>query len=219
MTKMRHFILAASCLSLFASGCAVPYLASVRGPIRKVRVLDAGTGVDVPEATVSLTAQTSARFLGPPPCVLMCPDLCEVQAGKSRGVLLRNADLSFHMSSGFAPGSWGFFTGRPEDPNEYPRGVVIVNAPRYRPAMLRYTAGQILPGWSCVETLDPADPAAPPEGAQAADADRPFQGGRCELGDDGVLRFYLRPLKGEADVASTPGPAHTMSSLPHKTAR
>ena len=51
----RYFILAACCLSLSTSGCAVPYFASVRGPIRSIRVLDAETGADVPEATVSLT--------------------------------------------------------------------------------------------------------------------------------------------------------------------
>jgi hypothetical protein len=197
MEKARYFILLSCCLGLSATGCAVPYLASVRGPIRNIRVLDAETGADVPEATVSLQSQVSTRFLGPPPSTLTCPDLCEVRAGASRGVLLRNADFTYHASSGLGMGSWGYFTGRPEDPNEYPRGVVIVDARGYRPAMLRYTVGRIQPGWSCAETVEPADPATPSDTARTATADRSFQGGRCELGGDGILKFYVPRLSPE----------------------
>ena len=204
MTKVRYLVLTVCGLSLSTAGCSVPYFASVRGPIRSVRVLDAETGADVPEATVSLQSQTSARFLGPPPCSLTCPDLCEVRAGASRGHLLRNADLSFHMSGGLGMGSRGLFTGRPEDPNEYPRGVVIVAAHGYRPAMLRYTVGSLAPGWSCVETLDPADLSASSDDPRTADAARSFQGGRCELGDDGILRFRLRPLSSEGLAEKRP---------------
>jgi hypothetical protein len=211
MQRTRYFVLAALGLLLSTSGCAVPYLTSVRGPIRHIRVLDAQTGEDIAEATVSLTSQTSARFLGPPPCTLRCPDLCEVQAGKARGRLLRNKDLSFHVSSGSGLGSWGFFTGRPEDPNEYPRGVVIVGAPGYRPAVLRYTVGQILPGWSCVETSESDEEAATSNAAPTAEANASFQGGRCEFDDDRVLRFRLLPLspKGLADQSQTVGSAET----------
>jgi hypothetical protein len=229
MTKPQYLIVAACCLGLSTSGCAVPYVASVRGPIRSVRVLDAETGADVAEATVSLQSQTSMRFLGPPPSTLTCPDLCELQAGASRGVLLRNADRSYHMSGGLGVGSRGFFTGRPEDPNEYPRGVVIVSAHGYRPAMLRYTVGHVEPGWFCTETLDPAEEgkrgqspfvqstlrAVPANGdcPLFLDATASFQGGRCELGGDGVLRFHLRPLSKEASAALPLGPARSAASL------
>jgi hypothetical protein len=212
MAHARHLILAACCLGLSTSGCAVPYLASVRGPIRSVRVLDAETGADVPEATVSLQSQTSMRFLGPPPSTLTCPDLCELQAGASRGVLLRNADRSFHMSGGLGMGSRGFFTGRPGDPNEYPRGVVIVAAHGYRPAMLRYTVGRIEPGWFCTEVLDPADLAPPSNDAATPAAAASFQGGRCDLGTDGVLRFHLRPLGTEPPAVSSLAPARGTAS-------
>jgi hypothetical protein len=218
MGKTGYCCLLACCLSFLSTGCSVPYFASVRGPIRGVRVLDAESGEDIPGAKVALTSQTSARYLGPPPCSLVCPDLCEIRAGTSRGVLLRNADLSFHASSGLGMGSWGFFTGRPEDPNEYPRGVVVVDARGYRPAMLRYTVGRIEPGWSCVERSEEADVAAPPGDVTAQSADQSFQGDRCELGNDGVLRFHLRRLGGEGaahvDCQSAPSskPATERSS-------
>ena len=213
MTKVQYLVFAACGLALSTSGCAVPYFASVRGPVRSVRVLDAETAADIPEATVSLQSQTSARFLGPPPCTLACPDLCELRAGASRGRLLRNADRSFHMSGGLGMGSRGYFTGRPEDPNEYPRGVVIVAAPGYRPAMLRYTVGPILPGWSCVETLDSADAASASHDTLKKDAGDAFQGNRCELGDDGVLRFHLRSLKPESPAASPIKPPGTAARI------
>ncbi len=195
MKKASCFIFAACCLSLLCSGCAVPYFASIRGPIRRIRVLDAENNTDIAEATVSLTTQTSQRFLGPPPCSLTYPDLCEVQACALRGHLLRNKDLSFHVSSGLGMGSHGFFTGRPEDPNEYPRGVVIVDARGYRPAMLRYTVGNVQPGWTCVETMAEGEADSSTDNGAIVDVERPWHGARCEFGADGVLRFYLRPLK------------------------
>jgi hypothetical protein len=212
MTSTRHLILAICCLGLSTSGCAVPYFASVRGPIRSVRVLDAETGADVPEATVSLQSQMSKRFLGPPSATLTCPDLSELQAGAARGRLLRNTDQSFHMSAGLGMGSHGYLTGRPEDPNEYPRGVVVVAAAGYRPALLRYTVGHIEPGWFCVEKLDPDDSAAATNNPQLAEAAASFQGGRCDLGADGVLRFHLRPLERGASAIPSLEPARTTAS-------
>ena len=195
MGKAGYYSLVTCCLSLLSTGCSVPYFASVRGSIRAVRVLDADSGEDIPQATVALTSQTSARYLGPPPCLLTCPDLPEIRAGTARGSLLRNADLSFHASSGLGMGSWGFFTGTPEDPNEYPRGFIVADARGYRPAMLRYTVGRIQPGWSCVERSEQDDAAS----ADGASTETTFQGNRCELGNDGILRFHLRRLEVEAE--------------------
>jgi len=203
MKTSRYFYFAAICLGLSASGCSVPYFASVRGPIHGIRLIDADSGADIPEATISLTSQTSERFLGPPPCSLTCPNLIEQRAASYRGVLKRNADLSFHAPSGLGMGSRGYFTGRPEDPNEYPRGIVIVTARGYRPAMLRYTVGQIQPGWSCSETIEPAGSTAPSDNLPPEDVGNSFQGGRCELGDDGILRFHLRPIKGETLISGS----------------
>jgi len=203
MNSKRYFCFVAICLGFSASGCSVPYFASVRGPICGIRTIDAETGADIPEANVSLTSQKSERFLGPPPSSLTCPNLIEQRAASYRGVLKRNADLSFHASSGLGMGSHGYLTGRPEDADEYPRGIVIVTARGYRPAMLRYTVGQLQPGWSCSETVKPAGSTAssdnmPPEGVGNS-----FQGGRCELGDDGILRFHLRPIKAETPISSS----------------
>ena len=127
MGKAGYYGFLACCLSLLGSGCSVPYFASVRGPIRAIRVLDAESGEDIPEAKVALTSQTSA--IPWPAAVLVDVSRSERASGGhvARG-LLRNADLSFHASSGLGMGSWGFFTGRPEDPNEYPRGFVVVDA-------------------------------------------------------------------------------------------
>jgi hypothetical protein len=111
---------------------------------------------------------------------------------------LRNADFSFHASSGLGMGSWGFFTGMPEDPNEYPRGFIVADARGYRPAMLRYTVGRIQPGWSCVERSE-QDDTGPAGATPTATADSLFQGNRCELGNDGILRFHLHQLKVEAE--------------------
>jgi hypothetical protein len=118
-------------------------------------------------------------------------------------VLKRNADLSFHAPSGLGMGSRGYFTGRPENPNEYPRGIVIVTARGYRPAMLRYTVGQIQPGWSCSETIELASSTAPSDNMPPEGVGNSFQGGRCELGDDGILRFHLRPIKGETLISGS----------------
>ena len=156
MNNTKFLCYVAICLGLSAPGCSVPYFASVRGPIREIRLIDSESGADIPEATVSLTSQTSERYLGPPPSSLTCPNLVEQRAASFRGVLKRNADLSYHVPSGLGLGSRGYLTGKPEDPNEYPRGIVIVTARGYRPAMLRYTVGQIQPGWSCSEKIDPA---------------------------------------------------------------
>jgi hypothetical protein len=187
-------------LGLSTTGCAVPYFASVRGPIRGIRVIDAESNTDVPEAAVSLTSQTSERFLGPPPNSLICPSLTEQRAVSYRGVLKRNADQTFSVPAGLGKGSRGLLTGRPEDPNEYPRGIVIVTARGYRPALLRYTVGHVQPGWSCSETIGSGDSTSTTDNPPQEGDGMSFQGGRCEMGDDGILRFHLRPIKNEPSL-------------------
>jgi hypothetical protein len=203
MENKKYLYLLAICLSFSASGCAVPYFTSLRGPIRGIRLIDAETGADIPEATVSLTSQKSERYLGPPPASLTCPNLVEQRSAAYRGVLKRNADLSYRVPSGLGMGTKGYFTGRPEDANEYPRGIVLVTAQGYRPAMLRYTVGQIMPGWSLAEMVDPVGSSLSDSGLPGIASDS-YQGDRCELGEDGILRFHLRPIKNEATSPVSP---------------
>lgn len=180
-------------LGLTAAGCiSIPYYASVRGPVRTIRILDADTGQDVPEATVSLTSQTSERFLGPPPSFLTCPSLFEIKAAAA-GNLKRSEDLSFPAPVGLAEGSRGICVTTSGDANQYPRGIITVDARGYRSAKLRYTVGQIQPGWSCSETCEDSE-AAPPGSAHEELSGR-SNTARCEFGNDGVLRFYLPPIK------------------------
>ena len=73
--------------------------------------------------------------------------------------------------------------------------MVIVDARGYRPAMLRYTVGNVQPGWTCIETVTETDGDSPADNGAIVDIDHPHHGARCEFGNDGVLRFYLRPLK------------------------
>lgn len=174
--------------SVFAGCVAVPFYTSLRGPIRTIRVLDAETGSDIPGANVSLMSQKSERFLGPPPSTLTCPSLFEIQAAR-RGHLLRNDDGSFHASWGLVEGSHGICVTQKGDANEYPRGILTVDAPGYRATKLRYTAGQVKPGWSCTEVADSDDSSA--AGDHQADASANGQNmNRCDF-QDGVLRFYL----------------------------
>ena len=179
------FVLFAS--SVFVGCVSIPYYTTLRGPIQAIRVVDAETGGDIPDAQVSLLSQKSERFLGPPPSTLTCPSLFETQAAR-RGRLLRNDDGSFHASWGFAEGSRGICITQPGDANEYPRGIVTVEAPGYRPAKLRYTAGQIKSDWACVEAAEEGEAETLTQANGRANA----QGlNRCDF-RDGVLRFYLR---------------------------
>jgi len=211
MSMSRYVFLAAACLSVSLSGCAVPYYTNLTKSIHAIRVLDAESKADVPEAMVSLTSETSVRFLGPPPCSLRCPDLFEIRSAlASGGDLKRNADGSFHVPYGCGKGSHGVFAGKSGDANQYPRGIVVAQARGYRPAMLRYTAGRIEPGFSCDEMNDPDVLDLPPD-IQPEEAAAAFRGNRCEFGTDGILRLYLRRY---ADRSSAPAssPATERSS-------
>ncbi len=206
---MAALLVGVACL---VSGCAlvpIPYPRAVPGPVRAVRVLDARTGVDIPDATLDVRAVTYKNWMAPtgepglkvvedpapptePPAVrrvlyaLLGPleqPLTGAEEVEEHSVVVaaaRQPDGSFRLGRRVV-----VCAVRPWGIG--PLGCLLWDD--YK-AVVTVSA----PGYQAARVT--YYPATPPKPGWASSK----PGARCAFGDDGVLQLYLEP----GHVGSTP---------------
>jgi len=186
---------------LLASGCRLlpaPYLADASGPVRTVRVLDAHSGADIPEARVWVqTGLSGWPGTRQPQLLLLDPDAPEAKQLLESQPLRRNDDDSFSVSKRIIIGlvSLGYALRNPAT------ATIAVSAPGYPMAAVKYCAAQPpWPGWSASRSLSQHLPVAQDDHS-ATTLETGEQIARCQCEEDGRLTFYLRRLTPEMAAA------------------
>ena len=194
MAKLRS--LAVLCLSLSTTGCVLyPYVRNVTASIHSVRVLDAVTEEDIPDARVALETGTITgewAYWAP----MKWLDVSEAKEAIGEGEMSRRSDGSFEVPRRWVWGYVGFFAMAPNDgsPHSVPYARIAVVAPGYHalsvPRMGRFV------GEHSETTRVPRDWAI--SGSRSSDVDSSEKDlvdvACCESCEDGVLRFYLRKV-------------------------
>jgi hypothetical protein len=195
-----HFVFLST---LFTAGCGlipVPYATEVTGPVRGIRVLDAGTGADIPQARATVEREMGmTNWVGarPPQLMILAPDSAESRNNLALPSLTRRDDQAFNVPRHVLVGLMGMGYARKNPPT----AVVSVWAPDYPHAVLQYCVGHAPEtGWTesrmMAGELGPANQptldSTPPVNTELV---------RCEFQQDGILRFYLRRLPPEMTEA------------------
>jgi hypothetical protein len=176
------------------SGClAVPYVANVTGPIEKVRVLDAETGQDIPDARVAFDTEYLPRGMLQPNYSMGQAKPEDAAKSLSRGELTRRSDQSFSVpwrigrGCVYIPLIAANYDGSLET-RTY--ALLTAVAPGYHAATLCTSGNGIRDAGRLVEFSPDLDslPAAERQSPAFARREPSF----CEYKGKGVVSFYLR---------------------------
>ena len=182
---------------VICAGCRVPYnVADVRGPVRTVRVLDAETERDLPEATASFQAahlpasgwlgSLKNGYLTPP-----APGFREADRHGDADPLSRLPDNSFRLPFRLGTSYCQFVPFVAMDgPYDMVAGTIVtVSAPGY----YSFKCGLLQPelGWSAIQTVQ-RKLSISGNWDGSADPNDVIEEACCKLDKDGALLLYLR---------------------------
>jgi hypothetical protein len=188
-------------VALLAAGCRLlpaPYLADASGPVCTVRVLDAQSGADIPEAQAWVqTGLSGWPGTRQPQLLLLDPDAPDAKQLMESRPIERNKDASFSVSKRLIIGlvSLGYARRNPAT------ATIAVSAPGYPLAAIKYCAAQPpWPGWSASRSLAQHLPVAGYDHS-ATRLETGEEIARCRCDEGGQVTFYLRRLTPEMAAA------------------